>query len=99
MTSCFFDEDRVIAPGQLRILLSKLTRRVLLLADNVLSHPSEIVGYLNALRELTDFEHVIVPLGKGLSIACRTDLVTCSWETPSDALEKSTGFGSQHVIP
>jgi predicted O-methyltransferase YrrM len=71
----FFDGDRVTAPEQLRILLPKLTPRVLLLADNVLSHPSEIAGYLNALADLTDFEHVIVPVGKGLSIACRGDLV------------------------
>jgi len=71
----FFDADRVTAPDQLRILVPKLTPRALLLADNVLSHPSEIAGYLNAVMALTDFEHVIVPVGKGLSIASRTRLV------------------------
>ena len=71
----FFDADRVTAPEQLRILVPKLTPRALLLADNVLSHPSEIAGYLNAVMDLTDFEHVIVPVGKGLSIACRARLV------------------------
>jgi predicted O-methyltransferase YrrM len=71
----FFDADRVTAPEQLRILVPKLTPRALLLADNVLSHPSEIAGYLNAVLDLTDFEHVIVPVGKGLSIACRARLV------------------------
>ena len=70
----FFDADRVTAPEQLRILVPKLTPRALLLADNVLSHPSEIAGYLNAVMDLTDFEHVIVPVGKGLSIACRARL-------------------------
>jgi predicted O-methyltransferase YrrM len=71
----FFDADRVTAPEQLRILLPKLTPRALLLADNVLSHPSEIAGYLNAVMALTDFEHVIVPIGKGLSIPSRARLV------------------------
>jgi len=71
----FFDADRVTAPDQLRILVPKLTPRALLLADNVLSHPSEIAGYLNAVMALTDFEHVIVPVGKGLSIASRARLV------------------------
>jgi predicted O-methyltransferase YrrM len=68
----FFDADRISAPEQLRLLLPKLTHRVLLLADNVLSHPQEIAGYLDALSKLPEFEHAVVPVGKGLSIACRT---------------------------
>jgi predicted O-methyltransferase YrrM len=67
----FFDADRVTAPDQLRLLLPRLTRDVLLLADNVLSHPGEIAGYLAALEELTGFERVVVPIGKGLSVAHR----------------------------
>lgn len=67
----FFDADRVSAPEQLRVLLPKLTPRALLLADNALSHPREISGYLDALSELQEFEHVVIPVGKGLSIACR----------------------------
>jgi predicted O-methyltransferase YrrM len=66
----FFDADRLTAPEQLRILLPKLTPRALLVADNVLSHPSEIAGYLSAVTDLADFEHV------GLSIACRTGFVS-----------------------
>ena len=67
----FFDADRFSAPGQLARLLPKLTPDVLLLADNVLSHPGEIAGYLQALETLPDFERVIVPIGKGLSVAYR----------------------------
>jgi predicted O-methyltransferase YrrM len=67
----FFDADRVSAPDQLRLLLPRLTRDVLLLADNVLSHPAEIAGYLAALEALPDFERVVVPVGKGLSVAHR----------------------------
>ena len=72
----FFDADRLTAPEQLRILVPKLTPRALLLADNVVSHPDEIVGYLNAVADLSDFEHVVVPVGKGLSIACRAGFVS-----------------------
>jgi predicted O-methyltransferase YrrM len=67
----FFDADRISAPEQLQLLLPKLAPRVLLLADNVLSHPQEIAGYLEALSDLPGFEHVVVPIGKGLSIAYR----------------------------
>ncbi len=67
----FFDADRFSAPAQLSQLLPKLTPDVLLLADNVLSHPTEIAGYLQALEALPHFERVIVPIGKGLSVAYR----------------------------
>jgi predicted O-methyltransferase YrrM len=67
----FFDADRVSAPDQLRLLLPGLTPDALLLADNVLSHPDEIAGYLEAL-DAPGFEHVVVPIGKGLSVAMRT---------------------------
>jgi predicted O-methyltransferase YrrM len=67
----FFDADRVTAPEQLDLLMPKLSPEPLLLADNVLSHPEEIAGYLAAIRSQTDFEHTILPVGKGLSIAFR----------------------------
>ena len=67
----FFDADRIGAAANLEILLPKLTPSVLLLADNVLSHPEEISGYLGAVKKLEEFEHVVVPLGKGLSVAYR----------------------------
>jgi predicted O-methyltransferase YrrM len=66
-----FDADRVSAPDQLRALLPKLTPDALVLADNVLSHPREIAGYLAAVDALPGFEHVVVPIGKGLSVAHR----------------------------
>ncbi|HLZ56503.1 MAG TPA: class I SAM-dependent methyltransferase [Ktedonosporobacter sp.] len=67
----FFDADRRSAPAQLALLLPKLAPDALILADNALSHPGEIAGYLAAIKELPDCEHVIVPVGKGLSIAYR----------------------------
>ena len=67
----FFDADRVSAPAQLELLFPKLTPDVMILADNVLSHPEEVAGYLKALEELPGFDRLVVPVGKGLSIAYR----------------------------
>jgi predicted O-methyltransferase YrrM len=68
----FFDADRSSAPQQLRLLLPKLAPRAVILADNVLSNPQEIAGYLEAISTLRGFESMVVPVGKGLSIACRS---------------------------
>lgn len=68
----FFDADRVSAPAQLEVLLPKLAPDVLLLADNVLSHPEEIAGYLAMVDGLPDFDQIVVPVGKGLSVAYRS---------------------------
>ncbi len=67
----FFDADRISAPAQLALLLPKLAPDALLLADNALSHPEEIAGYLAAVEALPDFEHSVIPVGKGLSVAYR----------------------------
>jgi predicted O-methyltransferase YrrM len=67
----FFDADRLSAPSQLALLMPKSTTDVLLFADNALSHPEEIAGYLAAVEALPQFEHLVVPVGKGLSIAYR----------------------------
>ncbi len=67
----FFDADRLSAPAQLELLLPKLTPDALILADNVLSHPGEIAGYLKTLETLTLFDHLVIPVGKGLSVAYR----------------------------
>jgi predicted O-methyltransferase YrrM len=67
----FFDADRYSAPAQLSLLMPKLAPDVLLLADNVLSHPTEITAYLSALEALPQFDRMIVPVGKGLSVAYR----------------------------
>lgn len=65
----FFDADRHSAPGQLKLLLPKLAKGALVLADNVLSHPEEIAPYLETVTNLPEFDHIVVPVGKGLSIA------------------------------
>jgi len=67
----FFDADRWSAPEQLRILMPKLAAKVFITADNVLSHPQEIEGYLKAVSKLAGFDHLVLPVGKGLSVAFR----------------------------
>jgi predicted O-methyltransferase YrrM len=67
----FFDADRYSAPAQLALLLPKLAPDVLLFADNARSHPQEIAGYLAAVAALPGFEHTIIAVGKGLSVAHR----------------------------
>lgn len=67
----FFDADRISAPSQLHLLLPKFTPDAFILADNVSSHPNEIAQYLATLETLPQFEKMVVPLGKGLSIAYR----------------------------
>ena len=67
----FVDADRANAAANLQVLLPKLTPSVLLLADNVHSHPEEIAGYLDMVKGLEDFDHIVIPIGKGLSVAYR----------------------------
>ena len=64
-----FDADRTSAPAQLADLLPRLAPGALVLADNALSHPAEIAGYLAAISARPEFDHVVVPIGKGLSVA------------------------------
>lgn len=67
----FFDGDRTSAPEQLQALLPKLSGKSLVLHDNALSHPDEIAAYVHMVDGLPEFQHAIVPVGKGLSIAFR----------------------------
>ena len=67
----FFDADRRSAPSQLTLLVPKLAPDVFVLADNALSHPEEVAGYLATVKALPEFEHLIIPIGKGLSMAYR----------------------------
>ena len=67
----FLDSDRRKFPEAMEILLPKLAGKVLVVADNVHSHPEEIAEYLKLISSLADFQHTIVPVGKGLSIAYR----------------------------
>jgi predicted O-methyltransferase YrrM len=65
----FFDGDRISAPKQLEILLPRLSRPALLMADNALSHPDQIAAYLSRVEQIKGVSHTVIPVGKGLSVA------------------------------
>lgn len=67
----FFDADRLSAPEQVKLLAAKLAPQVLIAADNVLSHPQEVAGRLKTVSNLQGFDHLVVPVGKAVSIAYR----------------------------
>lgn len=64
-----FDADRIDAHKQLALLLPKLAPSAFLLADNALSHPAELAGYLTMIKGLQHVQHALIPVGKGLSVA------------------------------
>jgi hypothetical protein len=66
-----YDADRVSALQHLDLLLPKLSQRVLLSADNALSHPEQISGYLASIARLDRSVHMVLNVGKGLSVASR----------------------------
>ena len=67
-----FDADRTSAPEQLRLLLPKLLPGSLVLADNAISHPDQIAAYLASIEALPELDHMIVPVGKGLSVSYKS---------------------------
>lgn len=67
----FFDADRVDAHKQLALLLPKLATPAFVLSDNAVSNPDELAGYLTMIKGLEQFQHVVIPIGKGLSVAYR----------------------------
>jgi predicted O-methyltransferase YrrM len=91
----FFDADRISAPEQLRILLPKLERDVLLLADNVLSHPEEVAGYLKEFEHLPEFVTSTVTVGKGLHIAYRSQE---SEDRSQESGDRSQETGAPHEV-
>jgi predicted O-methyltransferase YrrM len=65
----FFDADRIGAHKQLALILPMLAPPAFLLSDNALSPPGELAEYLTMVKGLKQFQHVVIPVGKGLSVA------------------------------
>jgi predicted O-methyltransferase YrrM len=72
----FFDADRIDAHKQLTLLLPKLAPSAFLVADNALSHPAEIANYLAMIGSLEQAQHVLIRVGKGLSVALISPLIS-----------------------
>ena len=66
-----FDSFKTMESTQLALLLPKLTEDALVLADNALSHGKDMEPYLARVAAQADFDHLVVPVGKGLSVAYR----------------------------
>lgn len=64
-----FDSVQVRPYRQLEVLLPKLADDAIVLADNVLSHPTEMAPFISMLEAEPSFDHVVVPVGKGLCLA------------------------------
>ncbi len=64
-----FDSVQVQPHKQLEVLLYKLADNAIVLADNVLSHPQEMSSFISIIEAQPDFDHVVVPVGKGLCLA------------------------------
>lgn len=67
----FFDSVQVRPHLQLEWLLPKLTDDALVLADNTLSHPEGMAPFLAMIDAQPGFQRVVVPVGKGLCVACK----------------------------
>lgn len=63
----FFDADRVSAPEQLAILFPRFAPDVLVVSDNVLSHPLEVASYLAACDRLPGSARRSSRSGKGFT--------------------------------
>ena len=66
-----FDSVQVQPHKQMEVLLDKLADSAMVLADNVLSHPEEMSPFLSIIEAQPGFDHVVVPIGKGLCLAYR----------------------------
>ena len=67
----FLDADRRQYTAQLPAIVAHLAPHALLIADNVHSHPQEIAPYLAAINANPTFAHVVIGIGKGLSVALK----------------------------
>jgi predicted O-methyltransferase YrrM len=65
----FFDADRIDAHKQLALLLPKLALPAFVISDNAVSNPDELASYLTMIKGLELFQHIVIPIGKGLSVA------------------------------
>lgn len=67
----FLDADRASYLAYLEALLPKMPADALLVADNAVSHASELADYLARIKSHPDFFSVTVPVGKGEEISLK----------------------------
>ena len=65
----FLDADRASYLGYLEAVLPKMPAEALLVADNVISHASELADYLVRVKSHPDRFSVTLPVGKGEEVS------------------------------
>jgi predicted O-methyltransferase YrrM len=65
----FLDADRASYLGYLEAVLPKMPAEALLVADNVISHASELADYLVRVKSHPDLFSVTLPVGKGEEVS------------------------------
>lgn len=69
----FLDADRPSYRTYLELVVPKLARGGLLVADNVTSHPQELVEYLTLVKSHPGLFSVTVPIGNGEEVSLKLD--------------------------
>lgn len=69
----FLDADRPSYRTYLELVFPKLARGGLLVADNVTSHPQELVEYLTLVKSHPGLFSVTVPIGNGEEVSLKLD--------------------------
>jgi predicted O-methyltransferase YrrM len=65
----FIDAGKVDYINYLKLLIPKLTERATIIADNVISHNTTVIDYLDFMRKSDFFETETLKLGSGLEIS------------------------------
>ena len=66
---CFLDAEKDVYKACYDLVVPRLVRGGLLVADNVLSHKDELEGFVQAALADARIDSVVVPLGKGLLVS------------------------------
>jgi len=69
----FLDADRASYPKYLDQLVPLLGSRALIVADNAISHASELAPYLHRVKSDPKFFSLTVPIGKGEELSLKLD--------------------------
>lgn len=63
------DADKENCIGYVEILLDRLSPRAVVLTDNTLSHPDQLVAFCDWIRAQDDFVSVHIPIGNGMEMS------------------------------
>ena len=73
---CFMDAEKDLYKQVYEIVLPKLVRGGLFVADNVISHEEELAAFMEGVEADDRVDSLVVPIGKGLLICRRPSIPT-----------------------